>query len=87
MHHVLLSTRSCIDHPRHPAAQLSAQEQKDIVNAFNSPGAAQASGIHLAGQKFFTLQANERSIYGKKQVRLSLLFNAIVLSDHAARLL
>ena len=59
-------------HPRHPRPQLSAQEQKDVVAAFNSPAAAQASGIRLAGQKFFTLQANDRSIYGKKAVRLLL---------------
>lgn len=39
------------------------------MNAFNNPGSAQASGIRLAGQKFFTLQANDRSIYGKKAVR------------------
>lgn len=39
------------------------------MNAFNNPGSAQATGIRLAGQKFFTLQANDRSIYGKKAVR------------------
>lgn len=49
-------------------AQLSAQEQKDIVAAFANPAQAQASGVRLAGQKFFVLQANDRSIYGKKQV-------------------
>ncbi|KZT02849.1 profilin [Laetiporus sulphureus 93-53] len=49
-----------------PGYTLSTQEQKDIVAAFNNPAAAQANGIRLAGQKFFTLQANDRSIYGKK---------------------
>lgn len=49
--------------------QLSAEEQKAVLNAFKDPAAVQASGLRLAGNKFFTLQANERSIYLKKQVR------------------
>ena len=46
--------------------QLSPDEQKAIVNAFKNLESTQANGIRLAGQKFFTLQCNERSIYGKK---------------------
>jgi len=46
---------------------LTAEEQKNVVNAFKNPEAAQSSGVRLAGRKFFTLSANERSIYGKKQ--------------------
>lgn len=53
------------------------------MNAFNNPGSAQASGIRLAGQKFFTLQANDRSIYGKKAVRPRTLMSAIARSDYA----
>ncbi|KAF9235484.1 profilin [Melanogaster broomeanus] len=45
---------------------LSPEEQKVIVAAFKNPAQVQASGVRLAGQKFFTLQANERSLYGKK---------------------
>jgi len=45
---------------------ISPEEQKAIVGAFTNVEAAQASGIRLAGKKFFTVQANERSIYGKK---------------------
>ncbi len=41
------------------------------MNAFKDPTTTQASGIRLAGQKFFTLQANDRSVYGKKGVRHS----------------
>lgn len=48
--------------------QLSAQEQKAAINAFNDPSQTQANGIRLVGHKFFTLQANERSVYGKKGV-------------------
>ncbi|OCH84795.1 profilin [Obba rivulosa] len=49
-----------------PGYTLSADEQKAAINAFTSPDAIQASGVRLAGQKFFTLQANPRSVYGKK---------------------
>ncbi|KAI0716038.1 profilin [Cerioporus squamosus] len=49
-----------------PGYTLSADEQKAIVNAFKDATTTQANGIRLAGQKFFTLQANDRSVYGKK---------------------
>jgi hypothetical protein len=42
-----------------------------VLNAFKNTAAAQASGLRLAGQKYFVLQVTDRSIYGKKQVRLS----------------
>ncbi|KAK0501679.1 profilin [Armillaria luteobubalina] len=46
---------------------LSTEEQSAIINGYKNVSTVQASGIRAAGQKFFTLQANERSIYGKKQ--------------------
>ncbi|EGN94506.1 hypothetical protein SERLA73DRAFT_188444 [Serpula lacrymans var. lacrymans S7.3] len=46
---------------------IAPAEQKAIVESFKNPVAAQASGVRIIGQKFFTLQANDRSIYGKKQ--------------------
>ncbi|KAJ7770287.1 profilin [Mycena maculata] len=45
---------------------LSDQEQKAVVAAFSDLDGVRASGLHLAGVKFFTVQASERSIYGKK---------------------
>ncbi|KAG7445130.1 profilin [Guyanagaster necrorhizus] len=45
---------------------LSTAEQNAIIQGFSDLAHVQASGIRAAGQKFFTLQANERSIYGKK---------------------
>ncbi|KAH8926342.1 Profilin/allergen [Atractiella rhizophila] len=45
---------------------ISPQEQKDIAASFADADKALASGIRLGGQKFFTLQATPRSIYGKK---------------------
>ncbi|TEB30892.1 profilin [Coprinellus micaceus] len=46
---------------------LSPEEQKAVLNAFKSHEAVLASGLRLAGQKYFALQANERSVYLKKQ--------------------
>jgi len=45
---------------------LTPEEQKAILTAHAHPDTTQANGIRLAGQKYFTLQANDRSIYGKK---------------------
>lgn len=49
--------------------QLSLDEQKAAISAFNDPTVTQANGVRLSGQKFFTLSADKRSVYGKKQVR------------------
>ncbi|KAJ7097603.1 profilin [Mycena epipterygia] len=46
--------------------ELSAEEQKAAVSAFSNIDAVQTSGLKLHGTKFFTVSANERSIYGKK---------------------
>ncbi|KAA1472744.1 profilin [Dentipellis sp. KUC8613] len=49
-----------------PGYTLSTDEQKAVLNVFNDPTSAQANGVRLAGQKFFTLRVNDRSYYGKK---------------------
>jgi len=49
-----------------PGYTLSTEEFNAAINAFEKPEATQANGIRLAGQKFFTLSANQRSVYGKK---------------------
>jgi len=49
-----------------PGFNLSPNEQTAIINAYNDLPATQANGVRAAGQKYFTLQANARSIYGKK---------------------
>lgn len=51
-----------------PLLQLTLDEQKAIRESFSNPDKALTSGIKLAGQKFFTLQANDRSVYVKKGV-------------------
>jgi Profilin len=49
--------------------QLSPQELREVVTAFNDtnePKAVQATGLHLAGEKYFVIKADEKSLYGKK---------------------
>jgi len=45
---------------------LSLDEQNAIINAYNDLSGTQANGVRAAGQKYFALRADERSIYGKK---------------------
>ncbi|KAH9896774.1 profilin [Cubamyces lactineus] len=66
---------------------LSADEQKAIVSAFNNPDEARAHGIRLAGQKFLTLRADDRSIYGKKAADGCILVKtkqAVLVAEYAA---
>ncbi|GAA6020812.1 hypothetical protein JCM8202_005452 [Rhodotorula sphaerocarpa] len=46
---------------------LSTEEQANLCKIHNDPAAAQANGIHAAGQKFLCIRADDRSVYGKKQ--------------------
>ncbi|GAW06471.1 profilin [Lentinula edodes] len=48
--------------------EISPDEQARILQAHSQPSAIQASGLVIAGVKYFCLQANERSIYLKKGV-------------------
>ncbi|KAL0575300.1 profilin, required for normal timing of actin polymerization in response to thermal stress [Marasmius crinis-equi] len=50
-----------------PGLTLSTEEQKAIVDGFNNPPQVQASGLRLAGDKYFALSANDKSIQLKKQ--------------------
>ncbi|KJA14205.1 hypothetical protein HYPSUDRAFT_49366 [Hypholoma sublateritium FD-334 SS-4] len=45
---------------------LSTEEQKAIVDGFTNPDQIQASGVRLAGQKYFTLSVVGRTIQAKK---------------------
>ncbi|PPQ96898.1 hypothetical protein CVT26_005884, partial [Gymnopilus dilepis] len=45
---------------------LSAEEQKAIIDAFKNPSNVLASGLRLEGQKYFGLNANDRTIQVKK---------------------
>lgn len=45
---------------------VSAAEAKSLVAAFKDPSGIRAGGLHLAGTKYMTLKADDRSVYGKK---------------------
>ncbi|KAF8884430.1 profilin [Gymnopilus junonius] len=45
---------------------LSAVEQKAIIDAYKNPTSVLASGLKLEGQKYFGISANDRSIQLKK---------------------
>ncbi|KAK0533645.1 profilin, required for normal timing of actin polymerization in response to thermal stress [Tilletia horrida] len=49
-----------------PGFDVSADEQKALIEGFTNPTSVQASGLHIAGKKYFTLQVNDRSYYGKQ---------------------
>ena len=64
--------------------QLLPQELKEVVSAFsdtNEPKAVQESGLHLAGEKYFVIMANDKSLYGKK-VRTSIIMFRAPLHPH-----
>ncbi|KAF9647097.1 profilin [Thelephora ganbajun] len=45
---------------------LSPEEQRAVIAGFKDLATIQASGVRLGSQKFFTLSASDRSVYGKK---------------------
>lgn len=57
---------------------VSPQEMQEVVAAYKDPGKdgvkqVQSTGLHVAGERFVVLKADERSIYGKK-VGIAVLF-------------
>ncbi|KAH9965258.1 profilin [Russula dissimulans] len=66
---------------------LSTEEQNEIVKAHTDLNKTQSSGIRLAGQKYFTLQADSRSIYLKKGADGAVLVRtkqAILVAEYKA---
>ncbi|KAJ7843102.1 profilin [Mycena olivaceomarginata] len=51
------------------ASQAITKSRNAIVGAFKDLTSVQASGLRLAGVKFFTTTTDERTINGKKGVR------------------
>ncbi|PLW08712.1 hypothetical protein PCANC_16377 [Puccinia coronata f. sp. avenae] len=45
---------------------ISTEEQSNLIKGFEDNPAIQGSGIFLAGTKYLTIHADDRSIYGKK---------------------
>ena len=54
-----------------------------MINAYKDLSKVQASGLRLAGQKFFCLNADPRSIYLKKGVRMLFIFSFLVVMTDA----
>ncbi|ODQ66571.1 Profilin/allergen [Nadsonia fulvescens var. elongata DSM 6958] len=46
---------------------VTAPEIAALAHGFDDASPLQASGLHIQGQKFFLLRADDRSIYGKHQ--------------------
>ncbi|RCH77741.1 profilin, required for normal timing of actin polymerization in response to thermal stress, partial [Rhizopus stolonifer] len=46
-----------------PGFQLQPSEVSKIIEGFKNSEPVIENGIHIAGEKYFTLLANERSIY------------------------
>ncbi|EDR09888.1 profilin [Laccaria bicolor S238N-H82] len=68
---------------------LSTEEQKAIVDGFKNPDAILASGVRLGGQKFFAVRADQRSIYGKKQLDGAVIVKttqAVIVTEYLAPL-
>jgi profilin len=50
---------------------VSPQEMQEVVAAYKDKGTdgvkqVQSTGLHIAGERFVVLKADDRSIYGKK---------------------
>ncbi|KAJ1566906.1 profilin, required for normal timing of actin polymerization in response to thermal stress, partial [Cladochytrium tenue] len=45
---------------------VAPQEITALVAAFTDASGIRASGLHISGVKYFTLRADDRSIYGKQ---------------------
>ncbi|KAF9465991.1 profilin [Collybia nuda] len=68
---------------------LSKEEENALIAGYNDLASVQASGVRLAGQKFFTLRTTDRSIYGKKQadgVVIVKTKKAILIAEYIAPL-
>lgn len=50
-----------------PNFNVSAPEIAEVAKGFDDPSQLQANGLHINGQKYFLLRADDRSIYGKHE--------------------
>ncbi|MEV0379731.1 profilin [Nonomuraea sp. NPDC050643] len=66
---------------------ISPEEQQTVIDGYKRPEKLQASGLRLAGQKFFTLQVVERSVYLAKEADGAILVKtkqAILVAEYLA---
>ncbi|KAJ8080347.1 profilin, required for normal timing of actin polymerization in response to thermal stress [Marasmius tenuissimus] len=50
-----------------PNFTLSTEEQKAIITGFQNPSSVLSGGLKLAGQKYFAINADDKTIQLKKQ--------------------
>ncbi|MGW6691735.1 profilin [Streptomyces sp. NPDC054961] len=71
-----------------PGYTLSAEGQKAVIEGFKDLSRVQASGLKLAGQKFFCVRTTaDRSIYLKKQADGATVVKtkqAVIVAEYAA---
>jgi profilin len=68
-----------------PGFNVSPQEQSALTKGFDDPSPLQSGGLHVAGKKYFCLQANDRSIYGKAGVSVILTCSRLRWGHEVAR--
>lgn len=52
-----------------PGFQLKPAEMSEVVKSFqdkSEPKSVMSNGFHIAGKKYMTLKADDRSLYGKQ---------------------
>jgi len=52
-----------------PNFKVTPQEMQEVVGAYkdtSTPKAVQSTGLHIAGQKYIVIKADDTSLYGKK---------------------
>ncbi|GMM33582.1 profilin [Saccharomycopsis crataegensis] len=49
------------------ALGLYSTEIQEIAKGFQSPEILQSKGLHVKGEKYFLIKADERSIYGRQE--------------------
>jgi profilin len=49
-----------------PGFNISEAERKTIAEAFSNPSNVLANGVHIGGEKYLTLDANDDSLKAKK---------------------
>ncbi|KAK9720931.1 profilin, required for normal timing of actin polymerization in response to thermal stress [Basidiobolus ranarum] len=49
-----------------PNFALQGNEFNDLLRAYQDPSGIRANGLYVAGKKYFALNADSRSIYGKQ---------------------
>ncbi|KAJ3109724.1 profilin, required for normal timing of actin polymerization in response to thermal stress [Phlyctochytrium bullatum] len=61
-----MSWQAYVDNNLVGTGKVAPTEAQALSKAFSDPSGIRASGLHLGGVKYFTLRADDRSIYGKK---------------------